>query len=88
MYFYIKKLNLIDDKTLAVTFQDNLNGKVVIEKSWLTGVFKPIKNPEIFKQAYINNGAVSWNIDNYILDLAPDTMYKEIKNNNGIYIIK
>lgn len=88
MYFNVKKLNVINNESILVTFEDNQKGKVVIQQSWFTGVFEPLKDIEIFKKAFVNMGAVSWDVNGYILDLAPDTMYKEIKKNNGVYFIK
>lgn len=41
---------------------------------------------KIFFQDYIKYGAISKKVGDYKLDLAPDKMYYEIKNNNGIYV--
>jgi Protein of unknown function (DUF2442) len=62
--------------TLHVRFADGLQGKVRFEASHLTGVFETLKNPSLFAQAYVENGAVTWPGE---LDLAPDAMYDEIK---------
>jgi len=73
-----------------VRFSDNLEGVVNISKNWLTGVFAPLVDMNIFRKVYIgeDSSAVTWDINGDPVDLAPDTMYKEIKNNNGIYILK
>ena len=61
---------------LAVRFQDGTEGKVRFEPSHLNGVFEKLKDPEVFLQARIEFGTVTWPGD---VDLAPDAMYKEIK---------
>ena len=62
--------------TLQVQFADGTVGKVQFEPSHLTGVFATLRDPAIFNQAYIDDGAVAWRGN---LDLAPDAMYAEIK---------
>ncbi len=61
---------------LRVQFADGTVGKVQFEPSYLTGVFSTLRDPIIFQQAYISDGAVAWPGD---LDLAPDAMYTAIK---------
>ena len=61
---------------LCVQFADGTVGKVQFEPSHLTGVFSTLRDPIIFQQAYISDGAVAWPGD---LDLAPDAMYTAIK---------
>ena len=72
---------VVDVKTISplsiqVTFSDGTSGRVVFETSHLTGVFEVLKDPEIFRQAYIEHGAVTWPGN---IDLAPDAMYQAIK---------
>jgi Protein of unknown function (DUF2442) len=73
--------DVIDVKTIAplglrVQFVDGTVGKVQFETSHLTGVFEALKDPAVFKQARIEDGAVTWPGD---IDLAPDAMYHAIK---------
>ena len=80
--------NVIDVKTLLplsmqVTFADGISGKVHLEPSYLKGVFQALKDPDVFRQAYIEHGAVTWPGN---LDLAPDAMYEAIKI-NGEWIL-
>lgn len=75
------KWDVIDVKPVAplelrVKFADGTVGKVQFEPSYLTGVFEALKDPIVFRQARIDEGAVTWPGD---LDLAPDAMYDEIK---------
>lgn len=62
--------------TLHVTFADGTAGQVVFDETHLTGVFAALKDPQLFKQAHIQHGAVTWPGD---LDLAPDAMYQAIR---------
>lgn len=80
--------NVIDFKAIAplrimVTFADGTSGTVQFQPSHLTGVFEALKDPDIFSQAYIEHGAITWPGN---LDLAPDAMYEAIKN-NGEWIL-
>jgi Protein of unknown function (DUF2442) len=73
--------DVIDVRTVAplalrVQFADGTVGKVQFESSHLTGVFAALKDPIVFQQARIENGAVTWPGD---VDLAPDAMYQAIK---------
>lgn len=87
MNYNIRELKIIGSYKLQIKFEDNLEGVVTVPKKWLSGVFAPLKDESLFKTVFINHGAVTWNIDGQILDLAPDTMYEEIKGNNGIYVL-
>ena len=80
--------NVIDVKKLSplsiqVTFSDGISGKVQFEPSHLTGVFQAMKDPDVFRQVYIEQGAVTWPGN---VDLAPDAMYVAIKI-NGEWIL-
>jgi hypothetical protein len=82
------KWNVIEVKAISplsihVIFFDGTSGKVQFKPSHLTGVFEKLKDPEIFRQAYIENGAVTWPGN---IDLAPDAMYQAIKT-NGEWIL-
>ena len=65
------------------TFADGISGKVQFEPSRLTGVFQALKDPDVFRQVYIEQGAVTWPGNG---DLAPDAMYEAIKI-NGAWIL-
>jgi hypothetical protein len=90
MYWDVISVEALDGYKIKVKFSDNLEGVVNISKKWLTGVFAPLIDMDIFKKVYVDkdSSAVTWNIDGEPIDLAPDTMYKEIKNNNGVYILE
>lgn len=48
------------------------------------GVFTALADPDVFAQAYVELGAVTWPGE---LDLAPEAMYDEIKK-NGVWKLK
>jgi uncharacterized protein YebE (UPF0316 family) len=85
MYWDVVKLKSIAPRTLEVLFKDGLRGTIFIDVSFCTGVFDVLKDDEMVKLAFIESGVVTWENE---LDLAPDTMYKEIKNSpNRRYIL-
>jgi hypothetical protein len=69
---------------LVVRFEDGTEGRVRFEASHLSGVFEPLKAPEVFRQARVEAGAVTWPGD---IDLAPDAMYREIKS-SGEWVLR
>jgi len=69
---------------LAVRFSDGTKGTVRFEPSHLRGVFEALKDPEVFRQAKVEFGTVSWPGD---IDLAPDAMYREIKS-TGEWVLR
>ena len=77
-------LKIIAPLALLVSFSDGTSGEVRFENSHLTGVFSALKDFNFFKQAFIDRGAVAWP-DN--IDLAPDSMYNEIKA-NGVWVLR
>lgn len=76
MYWDIVSVHPLKDRELAVEFDDGIKGTIKICKSFCTGVFEPLLDDAIVARAKIKYGAIVW--DNG-LDLAPDTIYKEIK---------
>ncbi|SJM94385.1 hypothetical protein CRENPOLYSF2_3980002 [Crenothrix polyspora] len=77
MYWDVLKVGSIAPRTLEVKFSDGLMGTVFIDYSFCTGVFEALKNDQTVALAFTENGVVTWPNG---LDLAPDTMYWEIKN--------
>lgn len=65
----------VNDETLRVTHCDGVDGYVRFERSAFCGVFQPLADPALFRQAHVEHGAVIWNDD---LDLAPDNMHRHL----------
>ena len=78
MYWDVIEVKYIAGRELAIRFADGLSGILYIDRSFCTGVFEPLQNDDLISRAEINNGVVVWPNG---LDLAPDTMYFEIKRN-------
>ena len=76
MYWDVIKVAPESDLSLSVSFKDGTTGKVLFEKTHLTGVFSLLRDPAYFRQVSLDNGVVVWPDD---IDLAPDAMYREIK---------
>lgn len=76
MYWDVVGVRSIAPRELSVQFEDGLSGVVRIDLSFCTGVFEPLRNDQLMEAAQIDNGAVAWPNG---LDLAPDTMYREIQ---------
>ena len=76
MYWDITKVRHVAPRTLYVLFSDGLEGTVVIDPSFCHGVFEALLDDDAIGLAKIDDGALTWPDG---LDLAPDTMHKEIK---------
>ena len=77
-------VKLIGVLSLHVQFADGIEGEVVFLPSHLTGVFEPLRDSSFFDQARIEHGAVTWPGE---LDIAPDAMYEEIRQ-NAIWVLR
>lgn len=71
-------VQVVSKHTLEVLFEDGLSGQVIFKPSRFRGVFKALKNEDIFKNVFIDReiGTITWENG---LDLAPDVMYEEIR---------
>lgn len=64
-----------NETALRVRFQDGLEGLVQFLPSAFRGVFSCLKDPQVFRQARVQDGVLTWPGE---LDLAPDTMHQAI----------
>ncbi len=62
--------------TLWVRFADGTSGHYRLDPRDLTGVLEPLKDAEVFRQVFVDHGAVAWPGE---IDLAPDAMYHEVR---------
>lgn len=83
MNFKVTSVSITSHLNLYVTFQDGVEGRVLINPDWLTGVFEDLLNPDVFATVHVEHGAVTW--DNG-LDLDPKVMYDHIKS-EGCYTV-
>ena len=83
----LTKVTPLANYTLEVEFVDGTHGLVEMQQritNKKAGVFAKLKDLTIFNQVYLEYGAVTWPGE---IDLAPDAMYDEIKQ-NGIWILR
>lgn len=69
----------LENYCLSIQFMDGLQGQADLSGLILDenpGVFIVLRDVRLFKQVYLDHGAVTWPGN---LDLAPDAMYQAIK---------
>lgn len=73
----VTEVRALDDCcSIWVHFTDGLEGVVRFPSEFFQGVFAHLSNPSRFKEVDVIDGAVTWPGG---LDLAPDAMYEEIR---------
>ena len=65
----------VGSRVLAVKFSDGLAGTIRLDPAFCTGVFETLLDDQLLEKAMVSHGVVAWPNG---LDLAPDTMYREI----------
>jgi hypothetical protein len=84
MYWDVEDVETVSDFSLMVRFRDGLTGKIQCLPSFFRGVFTSINTPELFAQARVQDGVLTWPNE---LDLAPDAMYQAIKT-KGVWLLE
>jgi len=83
----LSKIKPLPNCELEVEFNDGTHGfveMVTLIMSNQAGVFAVLKDKDIFNQAYLEYGALTWPGE---IDLAPDAMHDAIKK-NGRWILQ
>ena len=83
----LTKVKVLKHYKLEVEFIDGTQGLVEMKQKVMSqnaGVFAQLRNINIFNQAYLEYGAVTWPGE---IDLAPDAMHDEIKR-HGEWILR
>jgi hypothetical protein len=80
MPWRVTTVQALPDSRLSVCFIDGTQG--LIDLSHLVhatnaGVFAALADPALFKQVFVEHGAVTWPGN---IDLAPDAMYAQIRH--------
>ena len=77
----ITDFRILPDFKVTVTFADGTQGIVDLAPRLSQGAlgdgFDPLCDPQVFVQAYLEYGALTWPGG---IDLAPDAMYEHIRN--------
>lgn len=76
----VAEVEVLPDYGLRVRFLDGLEGVVDLSarvRAADAGVFAALADPQLFAQARVQLGAVTWPGD---IDLAPDAMYAAIRD--------
>lgn len=72
-------VSVLDGHRLWIRFRDGTEGEADLSRLVLgrdPGVFKALRDPDLFVRVHIDQGAVTWPGG---LDLAPDAMYDDIR---------
>lgn len=83
----LTKVKPLANYKLEVEFIDGIHGLVEMRQCIMSskaGVFATLQDIHLFNQVHLEYGAVTWPGG---IDLAPDTMYDEIKR-SGKWVIK
>ncbi len=83
----VAKVTALSGYQLQVRFLDGMEGLIDMSRlifSDEAGVFATLRDATLFTQAYIELGVVTWPGE---IDLAPDAMYREIKQ-HGKWVLE
>ena len=86
-HWRLTKVKPLSNYRLEVEFIDGTHGFVEMQQQIMSeeaGVFAGLRDVNIFRQAHIELGAVTWPNE---IDLAPDAMYVAIKQ-QGTWILR
>jgi hypothetical protein len=78
--WHVSEVHVLSDHAIAVRFRDGTRGEVdlgVLLSCESPGVFAALRDPGVFRQVYLDHGAVTWPGE---IDLAPDAMYDDIRS--------
>ena len=70
----VKDVDARDDYTLIVTFVTGEKKSYDCTPLLTTGVFRELRDPEVFKMAHVDVDTVAWNDT---IDIAPETLYSD-----------
>ncbi len=82
----IREIKALPDFCIDVVFIDGLRGRIDLSQYIISpraGVFACLQDQNLFNQAFLNYGALTWPGE---IDLAPDAMYEEIRE-KGTWVL-
>jgi hypothetical protein len=83
----IAEIHVLPALCLSVVFVDGTAGEVDLSRlvnSEKAGIFAALRDPSFFRRVYLEYGVATWPGE---IDLAPDAMYDEIKE-NGKWVLE
>lgn len=83
----IKEFSIKSEYTVEVTFNDGMRGVFNLENLIFgndSGVFKTLQDYQLFQQAELIYGVITWPGG---IDIAPDTLYSLAKNSQEIILL-
>jgi hypothetical protein len=80
--YRIVKVTALSGYRLDVEFEDGVRGIISLKNRLFGPVFEPLKNPEYFSKAMVDEfGAICWPNG---ADLAPDAIYQRLKSRKRV----
>ncbi len=76
MYWDVVEVKAEPDYGLFLCFSDGTRGRVQFSPDEFTGVLAPLRDRGFFERVFVDQGAVAWPGE---IDMAPDTMYQQVK---------
>lgn len=73
MYFSVKQVEPQSDYTLILTFEDGKRKRFDMKPFLETGVFRLLKDKEVFRSARVSFNTVAWDND---IDFDPEALYE------------
>lgn len=73
MYFSVKQVEPQSDYTLILTFEDGKRKRFDMKPFLETGVFRLLKDKDIFRSARVSFNTVAWDND---IDFDPEALYE------------
>ena len=72
----VTTVKVLDDYLLELEYQNGERGLFSMKPYLEYPVFQPLKDYQLFKQAKVTFGFVSWNDE---IDMSPDTLYLDAR---------
>jgi hypothetical protein len=74
MYWTVKSVEPLDNYWLFLTFENKEKRYFDMKPLLNTGVFRALKDPEVFRAVKVSFDSIAWNND---IDIAPETLYHD-----------
>jgi len=74
MYWTVKSVEPLDNYWLFLTFENKEQRYFDMKPLLDTGVFRTLKDPEVFRTVRVAFDSIAWNND---IDIAPETLYHD-----------